>query len=360
MRIAMLAHTNSPWTRHYVRHFGAQGSEILVLSMSRDPLPDADVVYLADRTGPLGKLRLLGNVPRIRRLFRDFRPDVVFATYLSSNGLSAALAWGGPLLVSARGGDVLEQAGYRPAPRWLLGPLLRFVCRSADRVHSVSEELVEALEGYGVPRHRVTCFPMGVDPSRFLPAAPARETGPTRVICTRRHDRVYDNPTVVRALGRLRDGGHDFRASFVGGGPLLADLEEEVRELHLEASVRCLGETPHAELPQLLHAADVYVSAATSDGTSSSLLEAMASGLLPVVTRIRANEPWIVDGETGLLFEPGDHEGLARALERAIGDAALRRRAAIANRETVERRADLRANLRRTMELLQACVEARR
>jgi glycosyltransferase involved in cell wall biosynthesis len=361
MRIAMLAHTNSPWTGHYVRYFQAEGCEVRVFSLSPDPLPDCDVVYLADRDGALGKLGLLRNVPRIRRMLREQRPDVVFATYLSSNGITAALCWSGPLLVSARGGDVLEQAGYRPAPPWLLGPLLRFVCRRADRVHAVSEELVQALTGYGIPADRITRFPMGIDPGRFAPRADG--TGgnrPPRIICTRRQDHVYDNPSVVRALGLLRDRGHGFTATFLGGGPLLHELQELIRDLHLDPLVECRGETPHADLPRLLGEADIYVSASTSDGTSSSLLEALACGLFPVVSRIRANEPWVVDGENGLLFEPRDADGLARALARALGDAEWRRRATETNRRTVERQADLRANLRRTMELLQACIEAHR
>jgi glycosyltransferase involved in cell wall biosynthesis len=356
MRIALLAHTNSPWTGHYVRHFRDEGAEVKVLSLSPDPLPGFDVVYLADRTGRLGKLRLLGNVPRIRRILAEFGPDVVFATYLSSNGITAALSWSGPLMVSARGGDVLEQAGYLPAPPWLLGRLLRFVCRKAHRIHAVSDELVEALTGYGIAPERITRFPMGVDPDRFRPEPTDNE--PPRIVCTRRQDHVYDNATLVRALGRLRDGGRPFRAAFVGGGPLLDALGDLVRELELGTSVEVLGETPHDDLPGLLRRSDVYVSASTSDGTSSSLLEALASGLFPVVSRIRANLPWIRDGETGLLFEPGDHEGLAEALGRALGDADLRRRAASENRARVERDADLRANLRRTMELLRECVES--
>ena len=64
------------------------------------------------------------------------------------------------------------------------------------------------------------------------------------------------------------------------------------------------GQLPLARVGELLREADVYVSAATSDGTSSSLLEAMASGAFPVVTSIRANRDWLEDGSTGLFFEP--------------------------------------------------------
>ena len=76
-------------------------------------------------------------------------PDIVFAPYLSSNGMVAALAWRGPLVVSARGGDVLRQAGYLPGGAFLHRRMMRFVCRRARRVHAVSDEIAAALVADG-------------------------------------------------------------------------------------------------------------------------------------------------------------------------------------------------------------------
>src|SRR4029079_13645664 len=85
--------------------------------------------------------------------------------------------------------------------------------------------------------------------------------------------------------------------------------------------------------------AEVYVSASRSDSTSQSLLEAMAAGALPVVSDIPGNREWVTDGEranagdrrglVGLaqLFAPGDAQGLADAVERALGGAAWAGRA---------------------------------
>src|SRR5262249_8590862 len=89
-----------------------------------------------------------------------------------------------------------------------------------------------------------------------------------------------------------------------------------------------------------------------SDGTSSSLLEAMACGAFPVVTRIRGNEPWIVPGETGLMFDPADAVSLADSLARAITDESLRRRAAPLNRALVEREGNQRMNIDRILDML--------
>src|SRR5262249_2356265 len=113
---------------------------------------------------------------------------------------------------------------------------------------------------------------------------------------------------------------------------------------------------PLQAIRDLLQTADVYVSASTSDGTSSSLLEAMASGAFPVLTHIAANVPWVVPGKTGLLFEPADPSSLAVALKRALSDDRMRREAVAPNRTLVEQEGNQRTNVERMLGLLDQAV----
>jgi glycosyltransferase involved in cell wall biosynthesis len=359
MRVALLAHTNSPWTPHYARGIASRGHAVRVLSFHPHAIEGVDCLYVGrGEARPAAKGAYLRGVPRVRRALRAFAPDVVFAPYLSSNGLVAALAWRGPLVVSARGGDVLEQAGHLPAPRPFHGWLVRFVCARARAVHAVSEPLRDALVALGVPAARIACFPIGVDTERFRPREPA-PGGPPRIVCTRRQEPVYENQVVVEALARLRAAGTEFEATLVGGGPLLEARRAQARALDLEGCVRFSGQIAHDELPALLAGADVYVSASSSDGTSSSLLEALACGCFPVVSRIPANEGWIREGETGAFFAVGDAAGLADRLAFALARPELRRRAAEANRAEVVRRGDQHANLERLLGLLEEAARGR-
>jgi glycosyltransferase involved in cell wall biosynthesis len=72
---------------------------------------------------------------------------------------------------------------------------------------------------------------------------------------------------------------------------------------------------PADELYQVLNSADIYISCSESDGTSVSLLEAMALGLYPIVSDIPANREWITDGVNGRLFPVGDAHALARVIQ---------------------------------------------
>jgi glycosyltransferase involved in cell wall biosynthesis len=362
MRIAMLMHTNTPWAPLYARWFLARGDEVLVVSFHPDRLAGVPSVFLG--VEPFDKYRnkhvYLTRLPRVRRVLRGFAPDLVFAPYILSNGLMAALASPVPFVTSARGGDVLDHPDHPWWRRRAKQAVMRGVCARARLVHSVASELSDALRRAGVPSAKIVEFPVGVDRSRFHPPAPGspRPAVP-RIVCTRNHMPVYDIPTILDALARLGARGRDFRAEFAGGGDLLEAHRRRVTDLGLGRRVELLGPRPHDELPETLRRAGVYVTAALSDGTSASLLEALATGLVPVVPDIPANRGWLVHGESGLLFPPGDAAALADALERALTDTALRKRACEAGPRTVAERADLEANMLRLAALFDAACGTR-
>lgn len=348
MRIALVSHTALYWTELYARYLVTRGHQVRVVSFSREPLEGLDVAYVGTGTPARRKaLSYLARVPRTRSLLRDFDPDVVLASYLSSNGLVAALCRPRALVVSGHGTDVF---GETDTPR-RRGWVLRFVCGRADAIHVVSSGLADALAAHGVPRSRVECFPIGVDVSSFAPAPDRSSVPDVDVVCSRRQEPVYDNSTVVAALALVRRQRPALRAVLLGGGPLLDERRAQVRACGLDDAVVLAGAVEASKVRETLQRAKVYVSASRRDGASSSLLEAMAAGPFPVVSDIGANRDWIVDGTTGLLFEPGDPVDLARAILRALEDGRLRESARAANLARVERDASLGTNMRR-MEML--------
>src|SRR5262249_18912344 len=118
--------------------------------------------------------------------------------------------------------------------------------------------------------------------------------------------------------------------------------------------MRFVGWVSDAGMLTALHSASCYVSASLSDGTSSSLLEAMACGLYPILSDIPANREWVVDGENGMLFPPGDHSALARCLERAISERPWMSSAREMNRRLVEERANVDVNMQTLSDLLRS------
>jgi len=164
----------------------------------------------------------------------------------------------------------------------------------------------------------------------------------------------------VRALALLGDIPPGFSMKFVSSGPLLVETERLADRLippSWRDRVVFVGGTSQDQLKKIVKSASFYLSASTSDGTSSSLLEAMASGLVPIVSDIAANREWITPEENGLLFAPGDHRGLAERIRRAINHEPWMVKARTANRALVVERANADVNMVKLLNTLNRCLQ---
>jgi len=353
MRVALVVHSDSPWAPFYARHLRDRGHTVVVISFHPKSIPGIDVEYVGQRIadGTLPKTIYLRRVPVVRRILRRFRPDIVLATYVRSNGLVAALTKQSALVISTVGAD----HGWgvsRVLDRWFA----RWVCGRAECLHAVSPELFESLVASGVEPSRITIIPVGIDARLFTPCATPRDPGPPRILGTRKHYPVYDNETLVRALGLLHEEGFPFECRFAGKGPTLEAARRLARDLGLSGQVRFLGEVESTDVPALLRWADIYVSATLSDGAPSSLFEAMSCGVFPVVSDIRANRDWLVPDRTGILCRVGRPSDWARGIRSAWEDPERRKQAAPINRHLVETRCDMARGLVRMESLLRKAL----
>jgi glycosyltransferase involved in cell wall biosynthesis len=111
------------------------------------------------------------------------------------------------------------------------------------------------------------------------------------------------------------------------------------RNLAPEA-VRVLAFMSRPKLAALLQRADAIVSPSLTDGTPNSMLEAMACGALPVMSRLSSIMEWIRHGENGLLFDANDAFQLADCLRQALADSSLKKQAQDINYALVREKAD--------------------
>jgi glycosyltransferase involved in cell wall biosynthesis len=105
-----------------------------------------------------------------------------------------------------------------------------------------------------------------------------------------------------------------------GDGPMRSRVQDWIREENLAGEVTLEGFVSEERLRALYRASDLYVSVSRSDSTSQSLLEAMASGLLPIVTDIAGNREWVTHRREGYLVPVGDAEAVACAIAEAARD----------------------------------------
>jgi glycosyltransferase involved in cell wall biosynthesis len=275
-----------------------------------------------------GKLRYL----ELARRARAAPPvDVVWAHFLVPSGLIASKL-DAPLVVTAHGRDV-RNVGSIPG----IAHLTRAVVRRAATVIAVSEYLRRELEER-VPeaRGKTEVVDSGVDLERFRDAEPAAQLESPAFLHV---GSLTERKNVVRladAFATLGSGS----LTFVGDGPLRSRLEGRER-------VRLVGRVPHDEVPRWLGAADVVCGPALLEPFGQALLEAMACGRSVVATRV-GGPPEFVPPEAGVLVDPLDLGGLARALASA---------AALPSPNEAARAAAAKHDVRRQAERVEAILE---
>jgi glycosyltransferase involved in cell wall biosynthesis len=181
-----------------------------------------------------------------------------------------------------------------------------------------------------------------------------------KLICTRSLEKVYDHSTIIKALAILKHTNKvDFHMTFIGGGTLMPQLKQEVEVGDLTDHVDFVGRVENDKLPQILSEHDIYISASLRDGTSICLLEAMANGLFPVVSRIKANTVWLEDGVNGLMFEVGNANQLANLIMQLRDNPSLYTAAARHNRQKVVEHGNRKTNMKLLEQVYKELLYAR-
>lgn len=237
----------------------------------------------------------------------------------------------------------------------------RFVVAVSEDNRRVILETCPDAEG------RVQVIHCGVDTSVFQPvddrgpdSAATPEARPLDILSIGTLHEVKGQSVLVEACRILASRGIAIRVRFVGDGPDRSMLVERVAAAGLDGQVQLLGIRTRAEVAALLASTDVLVApsvptrAGKREGIPVVLMEAMASGVPVVASRLSGIPELVTDGHDGRLVPPGDASALADALGELAADPALRDRLGKAGRATVLREFDVDTNAARLVEAFRA------
>lgn len=223
----------------------------------------------------------------------------------------------------------------------------RLACRGCRRVVAVSHPLARYLEAkVRIPREKIEVILNGVDLERFRLSGGDRSfrqrflresdwDGEDVVLgLTARMDPVKNLPWLVRAFSRLAADHPRVRLLLLGDGPDRETVRRLVAELGLESKVRLVSWSD--DIAAYYHCMDILVLCSLSEGTSMTVLEAMASGLPVVASRVGGNPELVADGQTGWLFDPDAEDQFLEHLIPLIAQPDLRRAMGRRGRERVE------------------------
>jgi sugar transferase (PEP-CTERM/EpsH1 system associated) len=285
--------------------------------------------------------------PQLYRLFREQRPAIVHTRNLAAlEAVVPAWAAGAPVRIHGEHGrDMNDLDGSSIKYRWvrrLYGPWVRrFVALSRDLEEYLRDEV-------GINAGRIVRIHNGVDTVRFRPAEGPRAPiagcpfdAPEHwlVGTVGRMQAVKDQVNLARAFAlavQTEPGARRrLRLVMVGDGPQRA----QAQRILADAGVADLGwfAGERDDVAEILRGLDCFVLSSLAEGISNTILEAMASGLSVVATRVGGNAELVEEGVTGTLVPTADSAALAHAVLRYFADPAIAKRHGDAGRMRAER-----------------------
>jgi glycosyltransferase involved in cell wall biosynthesis len=295
-------------------------------------------------------------LPEFQRLLREIAPDLVHAGPIQSCGHVTAISRFHPWLLTSWGSDLLFDAqrseDWKQATQAALSSADAFFC-DCDTVRDAAKQLAD------IPDSRIVQFPWGIRKGLFGPVGPLpaeadylREPTARVLISTRSWEPLYGIHTLLEAFRQAYRVDSSLRLLLLGNGSEARRVREFIDVHGLGRVIRTRGPQTKEEMPKWFRTAHAYISCAQSDGTSVSLLEAMATGLPVVVTDIPSNREWVVEAQNGWLASAGSSEEFADRLLRAVQLRPEERTSfAERNQLIVERRADWDRNFPRLLDM---------
>ncbi|MDI6782252.1 MAG: glycosyltransferase, partial [bacterium] len=255
---------------------------------------------------------------RLAKLFKEQKIDILHAKGWPAlfDGVLGARIAGVPVVVYSEHGknidDFFEIKKRRVWTRRLSAPLI-------DKIVTVSEELKRGLiEITGLNEEQIVCIHNGVEfPDICVENEEKRrelgfEQGDILVGTVGRLDPVKNFDIFIRSAKGVLNEFSTVKFLLIGDGPIREDLELLVSELGLNRHVILLGE--RNDVAELLKIMDIFVLPSKSEGLSNTILEAMSARLPVIATNVGGNPELVIDGETGVLIQPGDVSVLTTAI----------------------------------------------
>lgn len=267
------------------------------------------------------------GISQFKTILREVQPDLIHAGPVQGPAFIAACAGFHPLVSMSWGSDLLRKAKRSPWMQYVT----RFTLAHSDLFFGDCETIAREAFSYGLPADKMVRFPWGVDLEHFSPANGADGGQALRkalgweqnfvILCNRTWAPIYGVDVLARAFVGAVEENDDLRLLLIGDGPLSEEIHNILEPIRSRVSLP--GWVDRESLPGAYCAADLFISPSHCDGSSISLLEALACGRPVLVSDIPSNQEWVTPGVVGELFPDGKVEALKEKILQLAADSRL-------------------------------------
>lgn len=367
MRILYFSRGYSPHDHRFLSALADTSHDIHFLQLERHrqsddrPIPGpVNQVFWREKGGEFSWGELLPLRRALKGILRKVAPDVVHAGPVQHCAFLTALAGFRPLVTMSWGSDMLKDAHRNGFWRWIT----RFTLKRSTILLGDCQAVADEAHRFGFPRERIVLFPWGVDLERFHPAKAQDFRARLGwedcfvLLSLRSWEPLYGVDTFLQGFVKAARECPDLRLLLLGKGSQAGLLRNILMEAGLLDRVHFGGQVSQADLPRYYQVADLYVSASHSDGSSVSLLEALASGVPVLVSDIPGNLEWIQEGTNGWLFPDGDSEAISKKIIAAYHNREKLAPLQAVNRALAEARADWSKNFQKLQQAYDLAQQA--
>ncbi|MFC1920731.1 glycosyltransferase family 4 protein [Chloroflexota bacterium] len=266
-----------------------------------------------------GKARLYLS---FRKILKDIKPDLVQVGPVQTCGFFTALTGFRPILLMSWGSDILISPYKNKLNRFITRYTINRSTMMLADCTTVRDKIIE-LSDY--PEERIVSFPWGVELSQFQSGnnnLKLREQLDWQdkkvVIFTRSLEPMYGIETLMETIKSTIEKDDNIRFLLVGNGSLSGKMSSFIEDDNLNEYVNQVGRVDSTVLPDYYREADLYISTSYSDGTSISMLEAMACKLPVIVTDLPSNREWVRPDINGWLVQPGNSKAFGTSILAAF------------------------------------------
>jgi L-malate glycosyltransferase len=302
------------------------------------------------------KTRMIGE---LKQIYQELQPEVIHAGPVDLCAYLAASAGVKPLVSMSWGYDLLFNVEKSPASHGRVRYTLERTAVLLDDCKVVSQKAGR----YGFPSERIVTFPWGVDLRVYHPPD-VGNSGTLRakqekvvLLSMRQMEKQYGCDVIIKAFIKAALVRENLYLVMLGEGSQKSHLMQQISASGLDGKVRFVGCVPENDMVSYFHASDVYVSASHSDGSSVSLLQAMACGLPSIVSDIPGNREWVTAGANGWLFTDGDSDQLVSLMIEAASKPEQRNSLGAAARMIAIERADWRQNYPKLLDAYRMAID---
>lgn len=349
MRVIYFSLDYSPHDHRFLSALSETDHEVFYVRLQRGPrqVEDRPVPSKIEQVLWAGGQRefrwrdLLKLVMDFRRVVKRIKPDLIHAGPIQTCAFISVLSGFRPILTMSWGFDLMDDVHKS---RWM-ERITRYTLKRSTFFTSDANVTRAKAVAYGMNPDRTIVFPWGVNLQDFAPSTANRQssTGFT-IFCNRSWEPRYGVDVLAKAFVKVAQQNPNVDLLLLGAGSQAQTLRGILQRGGVLERVSMPGQITQKELPRFYHMADLYISPSHVDGSSVSLMEALACGLPCLVSDIPANKEWVEEGVNGWLFPDGNADVLAAKILDAIRQRENLPKIGAAARRSAEKRADWKKN----------------